>query len=186
MSATSDPPKPLLYVVVCAAPPAAQVQELVGLAIERGWRVAVTASPDAVPFVDVALLEQMTGFPVRSRWRSPTEASAVPDADALVAAPVTFNTVNKLAAGVADTVAAATLCEYLAQSAPIVVAPNVNTDLAGHPVFGANLRRLQEWGVRVLYDPSAPAGARMASWEQILDEVQRAAGALNQRWVAEA
>jgi phosphopantothenoylcysteine synthetase/decarboxylase len=164
----------LLYVIVCAAPPAAQVQELVRLAAARGWRVAVTASPDALAFIDCRLLEQLTGFPVHSRWRSPAEASSVPDADALAAAPATFNTINKLAMGITDTVAAATLCEYLAQSAPIVLVPNVKPELAAHPVFEANLRRLQEWGVHVLYDRAAPRKERTVPWTQILDEVERA------------
>ena len=38
-------PRGTLYVVVCAAPPAAHVQDLVKLAQAAGWEVAVTAPP---------------------------------------------------------------------------------------------------------------------------------------------
>jgi hypothetical protein len=38
-------PRGMLYVIVCAAPPAAQVQDLVKLAQAAGWEVAVTAHP---------------------------------------------------------------------------------------------------------------------------------------------
>jgi phosphopantothenoylcysteine synthetase/decarboxylase len=159
----------LVYIVVCAAPPAARVEELVVLARRRGWSVAVVASPDAVPFVDEVALERATGYPVRTRWRLPDEPASVPDADAVVVAPATFNTLNKWVAGIADTVATGTLAEYLGRAVPIVVAPNVNADLAQHPTFRSNLRVLGEWGVTVLSDDTAPRNDRMASWSTIVE-----------------
>jgi len=44
-------------------------------------------------------------------------------ANAIAVAPATFNTVNKLAAGIADTLALGLLCEYLALAVPIVLPP---------------------------------------------------------------
>jgi phosphopantothenoylcysteine synthetase/decarboxylase len=164
----------MLYIVVCAAPPAAEVQDLVKLAQAAGWDVAVTATPDALAFIDAPLLAAITGFPVRHRWREPDEAESVPEANAIVVAPATFNTINKWVAGITDTVAVGALCEYLGLDAPIVAAPNVNPPLGRHPTFRASLRRLREWGVRVLFDESAPREARMASWSEILEEINRA------------
>jgi hypothetical protein len=136
----------LVYIVVCAAPPARDVGELVGLGRERGWDVAIVASPDALAFIDPAELELSTGYTVRSEWRGPDEPASVPDADAVVVAPATFNTLNKWVAGIADTVASATLCEYLGRSVPMVVAPCVSPDLARHPTFRTNLGVLAGWG----------------------------------------
>jgi Flavoprotein/Phage integrase family len=167
-------PRGMLYVVVCAAPPAAELQGLVKLAQAAGWKVAVTATPDALAFIDAPLLAAVTGFPVRHQWREPDEPESVPEADAIVVAPATFNTINKWVAGITDTIAVGTLCEYLGLDAPIVAAPNVNPPLARHPTFRASLRRLREWGVRVLFDESAPREARMASWDEILEEINRA------------
>jgi phosphopantothenoylcysteine decarboxylase len=42
-------PRGVLYLIVCAAPPAAHVQDLVKLAQADGWEVAVTATPEATP-----------------------------------------------------------------------------------------------------------------------------------------
>jgi phosphopantothenoylcysteine synthetase/decarboxylase len=164
----------MLYIVVCAAPPAAEVQDLVKLAQAAGWEVAVTATPDALAFIDAPLLAAITGFPVRHRWREPDEPESVPEADAIVVAPATFNTINKWVAGITDTIAVGTLCEYLGLDAPIVAAPNVNPPLGRHPTFRANLRRLREWGVRVLFEESASREARMGSWDEILEEINRA------------
>jgi phosphopantothenoylcysteine synthetase/decarboxylase len=157
----------LIYVVVCAAPPAARVEELVMLARVRGWDVAAIVSPDAVPFIDREGLERATGYPVRSAWRRPDEPSSVPDGDAVVVAPATFNTLNKWVAGIADTVASATVSEYLGRSVPMVVAPCVNPDLSRHPTFRHNLHVLAGWGVTVLFDDQAPRSDRMAPWTRI-------------------
>jgi Flavoprotein len=130
-------PRGVLYVIVCAAPPAAHVQDLVKLAQADGWEVAVTATPEALAFVDAPLLEAITGFPVRHRWREPNEPESVPEASAIVVAPATFNTINRWAAGITNTVAVGTLCEFLGLDGPIVAVPNVNPPLARHPTFRA-------------------------------------------------
>jgi phosphopantothenoylcysteine synthetase/decarboxylase len=167
-------PRGVLYVIVCAAPPAAEVQDLVKLAQAAGWEVAVTATPEALAFIDAPLLAAITGFPVRHRWREPDEPETVPEANAVVVAPATFNAINRWVAGITNTVAVGTLCEYLGLDAPIVAVPNVNPPLARHPRFRASLRQLREWGVRVLFDESAPREARMPHWDEILEEVNRA------------
>ena len=77
-------------------------------------------------------------------------------------------------AGITDTVAVGTLCESLGLDAPIVAVPNVNPPLARHPTFRTSLRQLREWGVRVLFEESAPREARMPPWEEILEEVNQA------------
>jgi phosphopantothenoylcysteine synthetase/decarboxylase len=164
----------LVYVVVCAAPPAARVGQFVALAHRRGWEVAIVASPDAVPFIDAAGLEHATGHSVRSVWRRPDEPVNVPDADAVVVAPATFNTLNKWVAGIADTVATATVSEYLGRSVPMVVAPCVNPDLSLHPTFRHNLQVLGGWGVTMLFDDVAPRAERMAAWERIAEELGHA------------
>ena len=112
-------PRGTLYVVVCAAPPAAHVQDLVKLAQAAGWEVAVTATPEALAFIDAPLLEAITGFPVRHRWREPDEPESVPEANAIVVAPATFNTINRWVAGITNTVAVGTLCESLGSHAPV-------------------------------------------------------------------
>jgi Flavoprotein len=113
-------PRGMLYVIVCAAPPATQVQDLVKLAQAAGWEVAVTATPEALAFIDAPLLEAITGHPVRHRWREPDEPETVPEANAIVVAPATFNTINRWVAGITNTVAVGTLCESLGLDGPIV------------------------------------------------------------------
>ncbi|GGX87971.1 flavoprotein [Streptomyces minutiscleroticus] len=139
---------PFLYLVVCAAGVAEDVGAAAGLAQERGWRVGVFATPLATRFFDVAAMEERTGRPVRSAWRAPGDPRPFPDPDAVLVAPATFNTVNKWAAGIADTLALGTLCEAHGRGVPIAVLPCVNPELAAHPAYRESLERLRGMGVR--------------------------------------
>jgi len=163
----------VLYVVVCAAPPASEVHELVKLAQAAGWEVCVIATPEAMHWIDPAMLAELTGYDVRSEYRAAGEAKSLPDADAIAVAPATFNTVNKFRAGIADNMAVGMLCECLRAGVPIVLAPNVKAVLAEHPAFPASLRELASWGVHVLEQAPQPRGVRMAPWEAILEAVER-------------
>ncbi|GIH70023.1 hypothetical protein Mth01_22760 [Sphaerimonospora thailandensis] len=49
----------VLYVVACAAPAAADVHTLVGLAREAGWQVHVVTTPMGTGFVDIEKLKQL-------------------------------------------------------------------------------------------------------------------------------
>nr|BFE73441.1 hypothetical protein GCM10020092_067420 [Actinoplanes digitatis] len=63
-------------------------------------------TPMGARFVDVAHLADLTGHPVRSAYKNPADPDVLPRADACVVAPASFNTVNKLANGICDTLAA--------------------------------------------------------------------------------
>jgi phosphopantothenoylcysteine synthetase/decarboxylase len=161
----------VLYLVVCAAPVAADVESLVRLAQGAGWRVCVLTSPMGRRFVDVDRLTSLTGEPVRSDYRMPDEPNELPVADAVIVAPATFNTVNKWAAGIADTFVVGLLCELMGFGVPIVAVPLLKDALARHVAFAANVEVLRSMGVQVLFDPAAPPDARMPPWEAILSEL---------------
>src|SRR5437588_852419 len=95
----------VLYIISCASRPAQRVQDLVIMAQVEGWDVCVIATPQATKFVGIPLLEQLTGHPVRSEYKRPEEPDVLPRADAIVVFLATFNTLNKRALGIADTLA---------------------------------------------------------------------------------
>ncbi|ANS69935.1 hypothetical protein SLINC_7711 [Streptomyces lincolnensis] len=165
-----DETPPFLYVVVCAAGVAADVGELIAAAQERRWRVGVFATPTAMNgFFDPAAVEARTGRPIRSAWRRPGDPRPFPDPDAVVVAPATFNTINKWAAGIADTLALGTLCEVSGQGVPIGVLPCVSDALAAHPAYQDSLIRLRGMGVRF----ADPGQDGEFAWERALDLVGR-------------
>ncbi|HEX5888506.1 MAG TPA: bifunctional phosphopantothenoylcysteine decarboxylase/phosphopantothenate--cysteine ligase CoaBC, partial [Pyrinomonadaceae bacterium] len=71
--------------------------------------------------------------------------------DLLVVAPATANIIAKFANGVADDFLTAT---YLACTAPVLIAPAMNTTMLLHPATQRNLERLRADGVHIV-EPDA-------------------------------
>lgn len=179
---------PVLYVVVCGAGPASQVGQLVVEAQRHGWDVQVIATPSALGFIDVPVLEMQSSHGLRSNYRSSDatdQRASLPQAAAIVVAPATFNTINKLANGVSDTYALGVLAECMGIGIPIVVLPFVNSALASHFAFQRSIRDLRAAGVRVLFGPGewqphppGTGGDRIDSfpWSLALGEAERLSG----------
>jgi len=71
--------------------------------------------------------------------------------DLFVVAPATANTIAKFANGIADDFVTST---YLACTAPVLVAPAMNTTMLEHPATRRNLEKLRADGVHMI-DPDA-------------------------------
>jgi phosphopantothenoylcysteine synthetase/decarboxylase len=176
----SPRPTRVLYLVVCAAPPAQAVGELVELLQEQDRTVCVIATPRAAGWIDGAALAEQTGYPVRHDYKQPGTPETLPLADAILVVPATFNTINKWVAGVSDTFALGLMNEAIGLKLPITVVPYVKSSLAAHPTFERNLRTLGEWGVIVLPNEVI----RMKSAEYSFDW-RRVADALHNEQAAE-
>ncbi|MFC4514248.1 flavoprotein [Streptomyces ehimensis] len=183
--ATPERDRKVLYVVVCAAGPARDAVRLVTAATDRGWDVCVIATRAAAEggFIDRPALEAASGRPVRSDWRRAGEVKRNPPADAVVVAPMTMNTVNKWAAGIADTYALGLVVEAVGVGLPVIALPFWSSALDSHPATRRSIEILRGSGVRVLYGdgewtPNAPGTGetRIATypWHRALDEASRA------------
>lgn len=168
--------------IVCAAGTAEDVAKLITAAQAREWDPWIIPTPSAVDFIDVPALEELTGHPIRARYRPPGEAGKLPPADAVIVAPATYNTINKWAAGISDTFALGLLAELTPSGVPIAVLPFVNASLAANRVFGRSVAELREAGVVVLLGeggfvphPAGQGGSRIATfpWKVALDSIER-------------
>ncbi|MEU4740673.1 flavoprotein [Actinosynnema sp. NPDC023658] len=151
----------VLYLMICGAGPASHVDVAIKLAQEAGWSVYCIATPSAVEhFLDLDELHQLTGHPARTGYKSQGQPS-LPPADAVIVAPATYNTINKWAAGIADTYVLTQLAELTGLGVPIAVLPFVNTALANNAALYRSVEALRASGVRVLlgsggFEPHPP------------------------------
>jgi phosphopantothenoylcysteine decarboxylase / phosphopantothenate---cysteine ligase len=148
--------------------------ELVRLAIAAGHAVRVVQTPASLQFVGRATFEGVTGAPVLVDEFEPDPARGAfpgdpaPDhdpishlelvarCDVMVVAPASANTLSKLAHGLADNLLSSAA---LASTAPLVVAPAMNSHMYEHPATRANLELLRSRGARVV----EPGTGRLAS-----------------------
>lgn len=135
---------PNLSLVVCGAPLATRAHDLQSALRSDGWAVTVILTAAATGWFDSSASPAV--------FRHPDDARS-PRPDAVVVCPMTFNTGNKWAAGVADTPALSLLCEALGAGHPIVAVPFLKDTLWAHPAWSGSLLRLQESGVRFV-DPA--------------------------------
>jgi phosphopantothenoylcysteine synthetase/decarboxylase len=163
----------VLYLISCAAPRSRHVYSFIPLAQEAGWDVCVILTPQARKFIDAVLLEQITGHPVRSEFKHPDEPDVLPRADAIVVLAATFNTLNKWALGITDTLAVGLLCEYTGLKIPIIAFPATGEGLGANPAFFRSMRMLRRYGVHILYDPTKYPRSGCTPNEEILDVLQR-------------
>ncbi|MBS2546939.1 flavoprotein [Catenulispora sp. NL8] len=166
--------KPVLYAIGCGGYPSEFMPELVRHAQGEGWDVCVIGTRMGMRFLDTELLRELTGYPVRDDYKNPNEPDVLPDADAFVVAPATFNTVNKVAGGISDNLALGLVNEAIGMGKPVILAPWPNQELVKHPAFPRSVELLAEAGVRFVLDRAAlplPAsgrpGAATFPWAQV-------------------
>jgi phosphopantothenoylcysteine synthetase/decarboxylase len=123
-------------------------------AIDQGWDTCVIITPAGGRFADSDDLAALTGHPVRDDYKRSEDPDVLPfPPSAFVVAPATFNTINKWANGISDTLALGLLNEGLCAGQPMAAVPNPNVNLAKHPAFVRSVAFLRENGVRVVFDP---------------------------------
>src|SRR6202047_3092083 len=86
-------------------------------------------------------------------------------------APCSFNSLNKLAHGIADSLALSVVAEAIGRSTPVIVGPSLNAPLLIHPMAQASLKRLPEWGVIIVPPVDEGEGPRLAPTAALIDAV---------------
>jgi phosphopantothenoylcysteine synthetase/decarboxylase len=172
-----------LALVACGAPLAARVHDVAALAVHAGWIVRVVATPSALNWIDTAQVETITGSLVLIEQRQPGQAKRFPPPAQVVVCPATFNTVNKLVAGIMDNYATGLLGEALASLIPMTIVPMVNNRLWPHPTWQHNLDTLASWGVRFIDAQTGQVGRPVAVQSGTGGDV---VAAFNPAWVLTA
>ncbi len=150
--------------------------ELTRLAMKAGHRVRVVQTEASIRFVGTASFAGLTGAPVlRSEWEPDPMRGAFPgdplpehdplshlelvhNADALLVAPCSANTLAKLAGGLADNLLTTAALAARADT-PVIVAPAMNDAMWAHAATQANVARLRARGVIVLDPGTGPLGS---------------------------
>ncbi len=136
--------------------------ELLRELVKREAEVQVVMTEAATRFVAPLTFETLSRQPVLLDMFTLAYGSqighiaATARADLFVIAPVTANTIAKLAHGLADDFLTNI---YLASRCPVLLAPAMDTDMYQHTAVQENLARLRERGIHVV----GPASGELAS-----------------------
>jgi phosphopantothenoylcysteine decarboxylase/phosphopantothenate--cysteine ligase len=149
---------------------------------KAGMDVRVIMTQAATRFVGPMTFETLSGAPVRldqvNELRADSRITHVEDseeADIMVVAPATANTMAKMANGIADNLLTSM---FLAFGKTVVVAPAMNTNMWEHPATQNNVALLRDRGVFVVEPGSGElacgdyGSGRMAEPNSIVAEVK--------------
>jgi len=125
----------------------------VRLLVKAGAEVRVIMTSSAKDFISPLTLATLSKNPVQSEyfdkntgeWANHVELGLW--ADLMVIAPLSANTLAKLANGYCDNLVCAT---YLSAKCPVMLAPAMDLDMYQHPTTVENLRRVASFGNQVI------------------------------------
>ncbi|MDR2956729.1 MAG: bifunctional phosphopantothenoylcysteine decarboxylase/phosphopantothenate--cysteine ligase CoaBC [Coriobacteriales bacterium] len=143
-------PTVLLGVTGCIA--AYKACEILRQLQKAGARVKVVMTPSGAEFVTPATFRALSQNEVALKPIDEHDAplhhiSLAKEADVFLIAPATANTINKLAAGIADNLLTTTA---LATEAPLIIAPAMNVHMWRDPSTQAALEVLKSRGVEII------------------------------------
>jgi phosphopantothenoylcysteine decarboxylase/phosphopantothenate--cysteine ligase len=148
---------------------------LTRLLIKAGAEVKVVMTPSAKDFVTPLSLstisknEVLSDLSLNDTWTNHVQLGRW--ADVMLIAPLSCNTLAKMANGICDNLLLAT---YLSATCPVVAAPAMDEDMWKHPSTRVNVEKLESFGTRVIPVEKGELASglygdgRMAEPEQII------------------
>jgi phosphopantothenoylcysteine synthetase/decarboxylase len=162
----------LAYLIVTGTTTAPLATEIVRLLLGLVPKVITIATPNAAQVMAPRDLSVIAGNRLVESYFDAAILPRPPDGVVLVA-PCSFNSLNKLAAGIADNLALSVTAEAIGRGTPVLVAPSLNAPLLRHPRAISSIVSLREWGVSVIGPVDRGDGPRLAPSEVVLAEVER-------------
>ncbi|WP_293306201.1 bifunctional phosphopantothenoylcysteine decarboxylase/phosphopantothenate--cysteine ligase CoaBC [Pedobacter sp. UBA5917] len=147
---------------VCGSIAAYKSAFLVRLLVKAGANVKVILTPDGANFITPLTLATLSKNPVYTQyfeeetgvWSNHVELGLW--ADLIIIAPISANTLAKLATGICDNLLTAV---YLSAKCPVYVAPAMDLDMWKHETTQSNIERIVSFGNTVI----APGNGELAS-----------------------
>jgi phosphopantothenoylcysteine synthetase/decarboxylase len=164
-----------VYLVVTGAGTARRVPGLLARLAELGPRVVAIPTPNASRIVSAR--EMVLSLPPDSPHRvveSYFDEAILPrpPLGLVLVAPCSFDSLNKLAGGIADNLALSVVAEAIGRGTPVIVAVSVNAPLWAHPKARASATSLREWGVDVIDPVQEGEGITMSPDDVLVERVR--------------
>lgn len=127
--------------------------EIASMLRKRGAEVKCIMTEHATEFITPLTMREISGNPVAVSMFSDIPEFNVEHialaqwADVFVIAPATANVIGKIAGGIADDMLTTTV---MATTAPVVIAPAMNSNMYMNPIVQKNIAALKEYGYEII------------------------------------
>lgn len=131
-----------------------KIPELIRMFKKANYDVKVVMTPEAKNFVTPLTLETLSSNRVYEQQFCPRDntqhISLCSWADAFIIAPLSANTLSKIANGICDNLLSSVFCAYIGEKKPIILAPAMNCGMWENPFVQKNLETLKNAGCKIL------------------------------------
>jgi phosphopantothenoylcysteine synthetase/decarboxylase len=162
----------VVYLVLSGTTTAARCPEILRGLLGLGLATVITIpTPNASRVIALRELADIAGVQVVESYFD-LGIRPRPPRGIVLFAPCSFNSLNKLAHGIADNLALSVTAEAIGRKTPVIIGPSLNQPLLDNPVAQESLRKLPGWGVRIVSQVDEGQGPRLAATETLLDAVR--------------
>jgi phosphopantothenoylcysteine synthetase/decarboxylase len=161
------------YLVLSGTTTAARASEILRGLVGLGFAsVIALPTPNAARVVAARELADVGGVQVVESYFD-RAIRPRPPRGVVLFAPCSFNSLNKLAHGIADNLALSLVAEAIGRRTPVIVGPSLNAPLLAHPQAQGSLEILPRWGVTIVPPVDEGEGPRLAPTLALLEAVRR-------------
>ncbi len=160
------------YLVISGAATAARCPDILRGLVDLGFPTVIALpTPNASRVLASRDLGEVPGVRVVESYFD-LAIRPSPPRGVVLFAPCSFNSLNKLAQGIADSLALSVVAEAIGRRTPVIGAPSLNQPLLEHPEAQASLTKLPTWGVKIVPPVDDGDGPRLAPTAALLDAVR--------------
>ena len=160
------------YLIVSGTTTAARAPELLRGLLGLGFKTVIAIpTPNASRVISGREMADVEGAQVVESYFD-LAIRPRPPRGVVLFAPCSFNSLNKVTHGIADSLALSVVAEAIGRQTPVVVGPSLNQPLLEHPQAQASLRTLPAWGVIVVPPEDEGYGPRLAPTPRLLAAVE--------------
>ena len=162
----------VVYLVLSGTTTAARCPEILSGLVALGFATVIALpTPNAARVVAPRELADIQGAQVVQSYFD-LAIRPRPPRGVVLFAPCSFNSLNKLAHGIADSLALSAVAEAIGRGTPVIVGPSLNAPLLNHPLAQASLKTLPSWGVTMVPPVDDGEGPRLAPTATLLAAVR--------------
>lgn len=157
-----------IYYIITGAKKATLALKIINNLKKEGANVFVIPTKSALNFIEAKKLKDNKKNVVKKDW---SEKITLPEEDAILISPCTFNTLNSIASGLANSFPLCIIAAAIGRKIPVFISPAMNHDLWNNPITQKSINQLESFGCKFIFPKITKNKVTMMDYKKVLDTI---------------